>query len=465
MSCSVELRQQRQQEMEEDPHKLVVNKSQRLFLGLLVLFLVDIIWVSSSELTKYIYQEAAFDKPFFTTYIKTSMFTLYLLGLCFWPPWKDQCNKPTTYMFIDPNVEDDNFYSEGSTSLSDPTFVPVKSDRSSGTESDDSSVRSVRFSKFAEVRHMSENDATEALLARLSYQASVRAGERAKRQANKFSIQKVVKIALMFCFLWFIGTYTYQMSLSQTEAGIVTVLSSTSSVFTLFLAAFFPSNNGDKFSLTKLVAVTISILGLVLVGISDLAVEASRVPSGIILALVSAFFYAVYIVFLRKKIDHEDKMDIPMFFGFVGLFNLLLFWPLFFILHYGQWEEFQWPTPHQWAFLVINGLVGTVFSKVLWLWGCFLTSSLIASLAISLTVPISMIIDVVLKKVEYPCIFYLGSIPMILGSFLTVSLLSHFDNWDPVLDLFCRKSRSLRIPDLEAEQTESLIGINSEHEA
>lgn len=40
--------------MVEDPHKLaaMVNKSQRLVLGLLVLLLVDIIWVSSSEFTK-----------------------------------------------------------------------------------------------------------------------------------------------------------------------------------------------------------------------------------------------------------------------------------------------------------------------------------------------------------------------------------------------------------------------------
>ncbi|XP_058796700.1 solute carrier family 35 member F5 [Phymastichus coffea] len=478
MTCSVELRQARQLGMAEDPHKLAVmmNKSQRLVLGLAVLLLVDIIWVSSSELTKYIYKEVAFDKPFFSTYIKTSMFTLYLLGLCFWPPWRDQCNKPATYMFIDPNVEDENFYSEASTSLSDPTFVPIKTseqcERSSGTESDDSSIRSVRFSKLAEVRHMSESDATEALLARLSYQASVRAGEHARKQANKFPVHKVAKIALSFCFPWFIANYSYQMSLSQTEAGIVTVLSSTSSLFTLFLAAFFPSNNGDKFTLSKLVAVTISFLGLVLVGFSDLAIEVNRVPTGIILALVSAFFYATYIVFLRKKVDHEDKMDIPMFFGFVGLFNLTLLWPLFFILHYGKWEIFEWPNPQQWTFLIINGLIGTVLSEVLWLWGCFLTSSLIATLAISLTMPISMIIDVLLKKVEYPCIFYLGTIPMILA-FLTVSLLSHFDNWDPALNLMkklykwtCRRSRALRIPDLEVEQTESLIGINSgDHEA
>lgn len=30
----------------------MLNKNQRLFLGLFVLLLVDIIWVSSSELTK-----------------------------------------------------------------------------------------------------------------------------------------------------------------------------------------------------------------------------------------------------------------------------------------------------------------------------------------------------------------------------------------------------------------------------
>lgn len=107
--------------------------------------------------------------------------------------------------FIDPNAEDEHFYSETNSTLSDPLFVPIKTpeacDRSSSTESDDSSVRSVRFSKLAEVRHMSENDATEALLSRLSYQASVRAGEQAKRQANKFSIQKIAKIAFGFCFL------------------------------------------------------------------------------------------------------------------------------------------------------------------------------------------------------------------------------------------------------------------------
>ncbi|KAK0178197.1 hypothetical protein PV328_002171 [Microctonus aethiopoides] len=505
MSCSIELWQHNSPIMAiDDPHNhhhhhhhqyqhrrlaAIMNKSQRLVLGLLILLLIDIIWVSSTELTKYVYRETTFNKkPFFSTYVKISMFTLYMLGLCFWPPWRDQYNKPANYMFIDPDAQDDNFYSEPAVtidaSLSDPTFVPIKKpdncDRSqSGTESDDSCMRAVRFSKMAEVRHMSENDATEALLARLGYQASIRAGEHARRQAHKFSIQQIAKFALVFGFLLFVAHYTYENSLAQkteTETEIITVLSSsTSGLFTLILATIFPSNNGDKLTLSKLVAVTASIFGLVMVGLADLSVKTTRgiIPTaGIIFTLISTFFYATYTVLLKRKVDHEDRMDIPIFFGFVGLFNLILLWPLFFILHYGHWEEFEWPNSRQWTFLIINGLIGTVLSQVLWLWACFLTSSLIATMAVSLSMPMSMIADVLLEKVEYPPIIYFGIIPIILA-FITICFLAHYDNRDPVMDLLeylyswmFQRHRTARMPDLEAEQTESLIGINSDdHEA
>ncbi|KAI4467251.1 solute carrier family 35 member f5 [Holotrichia oblita] len=246
----------------------MLTRSQRLILGSFVLLLVDIIWVSSSELTKYIYHNETYEKPFFCTYLKTSMFMLYLLGFCFWPPWRDSCHKPSNYVFIDPEQEDENFYSEANTSLSNPTYVPVKTpekevvDRNSGTESDDSSVRSVRFNKLAEVRQMSEVEATEALLARLSYQASVRAGELARRAASRLSVFVVAKLALIFCVLWFCANYTYQLALAETEAGIVNVLSSTSSLFILMLASVFPSTTGDKFTLSKLVAVLFSLAGI-----------------------------------------------------------------------------------------------------------------------------------------------------------------------------------------------------------
>ncbi|XP_017769134.1 PREDICTED: solute carrier family 35 member F5 [Nicrophorus vespilloides] len=454
-----------------------LTKPQRLVLGCFVLFLVDVIWVSSSELTKYIYHNEQFEKPFFCTYVKTSMFTMYLLGFCFWPPWRDYCSKPNNYMFIDPEQEDENFYSEANTSLSNPVYVPVKTperetvDLSSGTESDDSSTRSVRFNKLAEVRHMSELEATEALLARLSYQASVRAGEMAKRAATKLPVFKVAKVALIFCLLWFFANYTFQVALAQTEAGMVTVLSTMSSFFTLVLAALFPSSQMDKFTLSKLLAIVFSIAGVIMVSLSDIGKE-SHVPLGVVLSLFSAFFYAAYIVFLKRHVDHEDKMDIPLFFGFVGFFNLVLLWPLFFFLHMQQWEKFEWPSKHQLLFLLLNGLLGTVISEALWLWGCFLTSSLLATVAISLTIPLTMLVDVLLKKVTYPCMFYAGTFPMIVA-FVSVCVLSHYETWDPALDAiryvyhaFCRRNRfRFRFPEMQSEQTEALIGINCEHEA
>lgn len=98
--------------------------------------------------------------------------------------------------------------------------------------------------------------------------------------------------------------------------------------------------------------------------------------------------------------------------------------------------------------------------------GCFLTSSLIATLSMSLTIPMSMFADVILDKVTYPCMFYIGMVPMV-AAFCSVTLLYHFENWDPVSELLkwcyfctCSKTRTLRIAESEVEQTEALIGIN-----
>ncbi|XP_074042476.1 solute carrier family 35, member F5 isoform X1 [Leptinotarsa decemlineata] len=432
---------------------------------------MDVCWL-------FIYINETFEKPFFCTYIKTSMFTLYLLGFLFWPSWKDNCSRHSNYMYLEQELEEDGYFTETNCSLSNPVFVPVKTperenlDRGSGTESDDSTVRSVRFNKLAEVRHMSESEATEALLARLSYQASLRAGEIAKRAASKLPAVRIAKIALIFCLLWFVANYSYQVALAETEAGMVNVLSSTSSLFTLFLASLFPSNQNDKFTLSKLVAVSLSIMGIVLVSFSDLSLE-PKIPFGAVLSLFSAFLYAVYLVFLRRKVDHEDKIDIPLFFGFVGLFNLILLWPVFFFLHFSKVEVFEWPTREQLLLLLLNGLLGTVISEALWLWGCFLTSSLMATVAMSLTIPMTMMADVFLKEVPYPILFYTGTVPMLIA-FLAVSVLSHYDNWDPVFSVLrcaylsiCRRTRLIhfRFNEMPSEQTEALIGIDNEHEA
>ncbi|XP_042856729.1 solute carrier family 35 member F5-like isoform X2 [Penaeus japonicus] len=447
-----------------------MGRGQRMALGIFVLLLVDVIWVASSELSEYIFNDAGFDKPFFSTYLKTSMFTLYLLGFVFWSPWRHQCihsnQDESMYQVVDIG-DSEELATPEERRLSEPKYVPLKlqdqQEKSSDGESDDSSVKSVRFSKLTEVRQMSESEAVEAMMSRLSFSASLRAEQLALQAANKLSIKEVMKISCIFCLLWFLGNYGYQIALSDTEAGVVNVISSTSGLFTLILAAVFPSSSADKFTLSKLFSVLLMVAGVVLVSLEDISLEGATVPVGVVWALVGAVLYACYMVFLRRKVPTEDRMDFSMFFGFVGLFNTIILWPGFPLLDVLGWETFQLPNKQQLLYMSVNGLIGTVLSELLWLWGCFLTSSLMATLSLSLTIPLTMVVDIFVKDVKYSLIFYIGAIPMML-SFIIVTLLTHYENWDPLMDCITkinrrcsRNNHMYSLVDTEGVERESLI--------
>ena len=475
----------------------VLTRAQRILTGLILLLAVDLIWVASSEFTKYIFQDLEYDKPFFSTYFKTSLFMVYLTGFLAYKPWRDQCrrqqrqdhhhqrphrryervNSSDQASDDDPEDEEERAVGAGgsagiaraedsderstlsrsSSFVGSPTYVPANlpppdsSGKSSGAESDageDSSgnkirmngngivpaARRVRFKNVAQVVEMHPADALYANLARLSYNASLRAQAALRRAASRLSIKEVVQLALLFCVPWFLGNFCYQEALSETEVAVVNVLSSSSCLFTLILPAIFPSEESDRFTLSKLFAVCFSITGVVLVSYSDLDLEAGSVPAGAIWTLVGAFFYAVYIVLLRRRVNHEDNMDSPMFFGFVGLFNALLLWPGLLVLHFTSKETSEVPTSQQLQFLILNGLLGTVLSEILWLWGCFYTSSLVATLAISLTIPLSILADIIWRGKTYGPIFFVGAVPMFFSFFL-VAMLTHYEGWDPLLDL------------------------------
>jgi solute carrier family 35, member F5 len=65
---------------------------------------------------------------------------------------------------------------------------------------------------------------------------------------------------------------------------------------------------------------------------------------GDLLALVSAVFYALYVTLLKARIREESRIDMKLFFGFVGLYNILLSWILGLMLHVLGIEKFQIPS-------------------------------------------------------------------------------------------------------------------------
>ena len=101
-----------------------------------------------------------------------------------------------------------------------------------------------------------------------------------------------------------------------------------------------------------------SFIGVILVSLSDTNHQAvgptlrptlqnasvnSRATLGDILALISAVFYAIYVILLKVRIKSESRIDMQLFFGFVGLFNIIACWPIGIVLHLSGIEVFELP--------------------------------------------------------------------------------------------------------------------------
>ena len=74
--------------------------------------------------------------------------------------------------------------------------------------------------------------------------------------------------------------------------------------------------------------------------------------------------------------------------------------PGLYVFHILNWEQFELPDLPTLGYIVVNGLLGTVLSEFLWLWGCFLTSSLAGTLSLSMTTPMTMLADVLFRGVS-----------------------------------------------------------------
>lgn len=164
---------------------------------------------------------------------------------------------------------------------------------------------------------------------------------------EKLSFLETLKLSLEFCMLWFLANYFASACLEYTSVASVTILSSTSSVWTLIFCAIF---RVEAFSLRKLVGVLSSLVGVILISSLDLSGDANddtgsfpdktttQIAIGDSMAFFSAIVYGVYVTVMKRRVGNKDRVDMRLFFGLVGVLNLMLLWPLFFILHWTNIE-------------------------------------------------------------------------------------------------------------------------------
>ncbi|KAI5806983.1 thiamine-repressible mitochondrial transport protein THI74 [Geopyxis carbonaria] len=297
--------------------------------GMLLLGVVVVLWVSSSFLTYAIFADNSYQKPYFITYLNTSVFCLYLVPFVIrsWGQWRLRSSPP-----------------------------PIR---------------------------------------RLS--VDTEDGERyhPREEQEKLNTRETMRLSAEFCLLWFIANYFSSYCLAFTTVSSATVLQSTSGMFTLLIGAAL---RVERFTFTKLLSVVASLIGISLVSTADLSpapMMSGNTPLEIIvgdgMALFSALAYGTYITLLKSRVGSESRVDMQLFFGFVGLFNVLCLWPGLIILHYTGTETFEMPGDRRvWAIVLVNASI-TLVSDYCWAYSMLLTTPLIVTLGLSLTIPLAML--------------------------------------------------------------------------
>ncbi|MBE3050437.1 hypothetical protein IMZ48_49675 [Candidatus Bathyarchaeota archaeon] len=177
----------------------------------------------------------------------------------------------------------------------------------------------------------------------------------AEEAEGKLSFLETARLSLEFSMLWFLANYTASACLEYTSVASVTILTSTSSVWTLVFCSLMRI---EFFSWRKLVGVMASLTGVVLISTVDLTGKndenrgsfphktTGEIALGDAIALVSAVLYGLYVTVMKRKVGDENKVNMPVFFGLVGVFILVLLWPVFFVLHFTGIEPVRSRYPH-----------------------------------------------------------------------------------------------------------------------
>ncbi|KAA8900175.1 hypothetical protein FN846DRAFT_959402 [Sphaerosporella brunnea] len=309
--------------------------------GMALLGVVVFLWVSSNFLTHAIFADDSYSKPYFLTYMNTSIFSLYLV----------------------------------------PSGVRWYLRRRRGGQEE------------------AEEDTT-------------------KPAEDKLDNKETMRLSLEFCLIWFFANYFNSYCLKFTSVASATILSSTSSMFTLIIGSLLRT---ERFTATKLLSVLVSLLGIVLISTTDLSPSGSsssdapvertpiQVLTGDAMALLSALAYSTYITLLKVRAGNESRVDMQLFFGFVGLFNLVFLWPGLWILHATGVERFEMPPEGRvWAILAVNASI-TLTSDYCWAYAMLLTTPLIVTVGLSLTIPLALMGQMVILGTVAGVRYWLGA--------------------------------------------------------
>lgn len=407
-----------------------VGGMARHTLGLLLLLAVVFLWTASNFLGSSIFADNTYAKPFFLTYLNTTCFMLAAVpGICrsahqkrregklsssirkvITKPWHSLCEIWTDK----PEEEGEPFFK--------PDEDPTAHQRAS----------------------------TARLLTTES--------TRFRRMRTHLGFKSTARLSFTFCILWFSANYFAMACLQYTTVASTTILTSTSAIWTLLIGTF---THMEKFTWRKLLGVFASLIGIMIISSKDLTAtgpgphggapgrhnvrQTTKFPTkrpaelalGDALALTSAIIYGAYTITLKRTTIKAAplQLNMPLFFGLVGFFNAVLLFPLFPVLSWTGLEPFQLPPSKRiWTILMCNA-VSSLLSDICWAYAMVLTSPLIVTVGLSLTIPVSLVGEMIIQGRFEGLVYWIGAI-IVVSSFVFVDQEEMKDEPAPTMPVF-----------------------------
>jgi solute carrier family 35 protein F5 len=104
----------------------------------------------------------------------------------------------------------------------------------------------------------------------------------------------------------------------------------------------------------------------------------------------------------------------------VGLINVLMLWPGFIILHFTSIERFALPPSGRVVAIIACNSIASLVSDIAWAYAVLLTSPIVVTVGLSMTIPLSLVGQMVLNSQKASALYWVGAIVVVL-SFIFVN--------------------------------------------